>query len=495
MKTVTADLRVLSRYGLVAFLGALFALCLYPAWSLELRWFVVVIAAIVMLSMAMIFISRFSDFLLILLMLCIPLAAFSKWLFVDPGLAIDEAAPVSGAVSIGITDFLLAGLYLSWFVKIFITREQRLPRLEGIDKWVAFYVIAVVLSLWRTPDLPRGLWALEHLVKHVMVYFYVSRHLRKRHLRWFIIAIFWAIVLQSSLGIVQNQTGKFSGILIDKGKGGEYVDYQYSVPGIEDFTRASGTTHDSHAMGVYMAMLIPFTVVFLVSTPSLKGGYVLASRLLFALGTMALVVTFSRSAWISYGVSLLVVIGVFLMWRERFSVPAVFALLVLTVLIAPWGVKYITTRFASAPKDIMTARFQQFVVAWNMWRDNLIFGQGAGSYMRALEVYNTNWSKNLPAHNVFLYIGAETGLLGVIGFYGIVIAAFSRCWRLLKGKSDLTRRMALAIFAGLIAYVLDGLTNPLFREAVVYMMFWFSVSLAAALWRMDQTESVPERVA
>ena len=52
---------------LVALTGALFALALHRLWSLNLRWFVVVTAGLVLLSVAMIFAPRFSDFLSILL--------------------------------------------------------------------------------------------------------------------------------------------------------------------------------------------------------------------------------------------------------------------------------------------------------------------------------------------------------------------------------------------------------------------------------------------
>lgn len=469
------------RYLVPVLLGGLFALMLYRVWSLPGRWFVVAIAGLILISFTMTLIYRFSDFLLILLMFSIPVGGFCKWLFLNSfAKEIRSVAPLSGCVGIGITDFILVGLYLSWFIKIFVTKQERLPRLEGIDKLVLLLVAAHIISLLNAPVLSLGLFAIEFLIKHVMIYFYVSRHIKSYHIRWFIAAIFCAIVLEAGLGVVQNRTGRFAGLMLDKGSG-ERIDYQYTVPGIEHYTRATGTTYDSHSLGLYLAMLAPYAFVFLVYTPSIRWGYQLLSGLVFLLAMVVLVLTFSRSAWLSCGLSLCVTIAVFCKWRDKYIVPTLIFASIIAVILAPWAISYIYERFVSAPEKIMTARYDQYKVASKIWLDHFLLGSGAGNYMEALNTYNISGGTKLPVHNTFLWVAADTGLVGVVGFFGIIIAGLLRLWKIVRLRQGLLSRVALAALTGLVAYLLDGLTNPLFRESVVYLMFWFTISLSVSL--------------
>jgi O-antigen ligase len=155
--------------------------------------------------------------------------------------------------------------------------------------------------------------------------------------------------------------------------------------------------------------------------------------------------------------------------------------------VAPWGLRFIHERFTSAPAEIMTTRFEQWEVAWQIWLDNPFFGFGVGNYMEALAQYNFNWALELPVHNVALWIGAETGLFGLVSFFGVIAAAAARLWRITLAQDRTSALLALALLTALVAYVLDGLTDPLFREPVVFMMFWHIVALSVALTRITAT--------
>jgi O-antigen ligase len=291
---------------------------------------------------------------------------------------------------------------------------------------------------------------------------------------------------------MQYQTGKFRGLMLDKGAGSERLDYQYSVPGIEGLSRATGTSYDSHSLGLYLAMLLPYPFVFLPYSRYVSWSRRIVSGGVFLLGVATLLITFSRSGWLSAAIALCLALLVLLAWHGRHAVSSVLVLLGLSLLPLPWAASRIHERFDTAPPEIMTARFDQFSVALHMWRDHPFFGFGAGNYMKALDLYNTNGSLDLPVHNVLLWIAADTGLLGVLAFYGIIVSALRRLWILIRQHRDPDCRMALAVATGLVAYVLDGLTNPLFREATVYMMFWLLIAMSVVLPRLQRkTRNVP----
>ncbi|MBL0167318.1 MAG: O-antigen ligase family protein [Propionivibrio sp.] len=483
MKGVDNSGRAFPRYLLTGVLGAMFALCLYPVWDLEGRWFVIAIVGIALVSISMVFAGRFSNFLLIVLLFCVPLAGFAKWLFLDDySDFIKTAAPLSGALSLGLFEFLIVGLYFAWAFRIFVLREEPMPRLEKIDAPVAVLVVSSAVSLWGAAEQPLGIFSLGHLLKHAMIYFYVSRNFKRTHLPWFMASIAFAILVEAIIGILQYGQILPPGLMRDKGAGSDRLEQLYDVTGIEDISRAHGTTYDSHALGIYLSMLMHFALVFLYKS-ALPARMRLGSGLLLLLGFAGLVASYSRSAWLSFAISAGFTVLVLIAWRERYALMSTIFVVAVGLITAPWVFAKLFARLFEADSDALLGRFDQYTVAWTMWRENFLFGVGAGNYNMQLEHYNMNWAIEGPVHNVILLIGSETGLFGVIAFYGLITVVLYNLWRLIRLRHEPDCRFALAAFGGLLAFTLDGLTNPLFREATVYMQFWLTVALSVALAR------------
>jgi O-antigen ligase len=467
-------------------LGALLAFSLRPLWDLETRWLVVIVTGVFLVSLSLVLIRHFGDLLLIALMCSLPLAGFAKWMFLDDfPQVVKDGAPLSGAVGIGLTDFLVLGLYLAWFIRIFVTRVDPLPRLHGID-WLVLLLIAFsALSLMGdVPSLRLGLYAMEHLVKHAMIYFYVSRNFQRYHIRWWLGAVFGAILLETGVALIQSQTGRGRGLMFDKGRGSDLLDAQYAVPGIENVVRALGTTYDSHSLCLFLAMILlyPFVLAF---ARYLGWRRRLLCGTVLALGMAAIAVTFARAGWISFLAALVVAWAVYLLkWGETHILPGTVLALLLLLIPAPWIIRAVAMRL-DAPKGLITIRFEQYKVGLDIWLSHPLLGVGAGNYLKTTEVYPYHSEDVLesPVHNMFLFLAAEVGLLGVVSFYAIIFAALRRLWRVIRAHQDPDCRVALAAFAGLIAYVLGGLSDPLFREPVVYLTFWFTVGLSVALTR------------
>jgi O-antigen ligase len=479
--------RLLAPLLMAAVLGAVFALCLVQVWKLEGRWFVVTLIGLALLAVAMMVAGRFSEVAFIALLFSVPLAGFAKWSFLDEdrfSQDVRDAALYTGTLGVGVVDLLLIGLYGAWAFRILALRTEPLPRLERIDIWVGLFLLANVLSQWGAVQ-PLAIFAFEHQLKYTLLYFYVSRHFRREHLPWFMASIAFALLVESALGILQSVGLVPPGIILDKGGGTELLQQQYQVPGIENIKRSTGSLYDSHALGTYIGMLLPFLLMFLYQ-PRLALRWRLGCVALVLMGMAALVTTYSRSAWIGTLLSGGVAFLVLLRWREPHVGKSLAVLAVLAVPAAPWLFSKLLARLFDAPIDLLLVRFEQFPIAWSIWRENFLFGAGAGNYMVRMDEMNTDWSLPEPVHNVILFIGAELGLLGVVAYYGLVAVMFSRLWVLGSLRHDPWSRLAMAAFAGTVSYVFDGMSNPLFREPTIYMCFWIHVALAVALARIVQ---------
>ena len=477
------------KYALIIAAGVLLAVILfYMGDSLSTRHLLAISIIVVFVSLSTIFLRFYPDFLLIAFFFSIPITGIVKSLFLK-GAYPDDIIGIliySGTVGIGPMDLVIFALYATWFLRIFVARNAPLPKFEKADLWVFLLIVSYVISMMGTPDPKLALFSIIFLLRFTAVYFYISRNLEMRHIEWIFMIIFALILVESLLGLFQYSTGRVVGLAIDRGSG-ERLDQQHTVPGIEHRNRATGTLYESHTYGIFMVMLGQFAFVTMAAKFHGKVFRIIAS-ILFMLAMLSVLVSFSRSAWLSCAIVLMVAwyVHIFI-WRDRTIMTPTIIFGVILMVLSPWVISIVYERFASAGGELIMERFDQYPVAWDIWSDHFLFGYGVGNYMEALETYNVPGAAPLPVHNVFLWIGAESGLFGVIAFFGVFLAAMLRTWKIVRQQlNPRIARISLAIFCGLLAYLLDGLSDPLYREPVVYMMAWVLIGASVALNRISQ---------
>ena len=464
-------------------LAALFAEGLYQVWDLKWRWFIVTVAAVAMVAIALCFTAIFADFVLVGFFFALPLCSFDKWIWPTRYTTTERGNLVYGGMfGLGMIDFILVALYFSWFYRIFMLRSQPLPRFYLLDLIAVGFLLVHALGTIGAQDTMLAYGATEYFLKHFLFYFYLSRNLRPAHLPWLIAAICTALIGEAGFGAYQHWTGKLVGFALDKGAGSSSsLSYQYSIPGLSATKRATGTLYDSHAFGNYCAMLLPFPLILFL-TPWMK----VFLRWLFALvtvaGAIAIVLSFSRSAWVASAIALMIgMLLVIVIWHEGAAIILSGVVAFLGITTAPWTLKYIYDRFANSPMGTLTARFHQYEVALSIWQRFPFFGAGPNNYLNALKRYDYMWLKELPVHDVMIQTLAENGMFGLFSYLGLLVVATLRLLRVTLLRRDLAGRLAMAATIALISGFLDGITDPLFREPTVFATFWLLLSLAVAL--------------
>jgi hypothetical protein len=472
----------------ISLLAVLFAIALSQAWELDPRWFVVVVTGLALVSISMCFVSVFSDFLLRIFFFALPFGSFIKWFF-PARLGPQETSSVvfGGLVGIGLLDFILCGFYMSWFYRIFIARTEKLPRLQALDIWIICLIICHLVSTIGAPEPGLGFLAVEYLAKYSLLYFYLSRNVRPDHLPWLLAGFCFTICLEAALAAVQYLTGSLTGLALDKGAGGADINYTYEVPGLETRNRATGTTYDSHALGDFVGMLLPFAAILF-----LKPGKWKPLRLVFGviavLAVLTITVSFSRAAWLATAITMLVGAGaVLFVWREIEVARALLVCALLGLLTLPWTGVFFYERFERSPIETITARFDQFQVAFDIWAMHPIFGVGANNYVFFLKRYGFLWLPDvLPVHNMPMWIAAEIGVVGLFCYFGLLITAVWRLLKLFWARRDLIGQLAIAAVLAVASHVLNGMTAPISREPSVWTLFWIIMALAVALTRFHR---------
>jgi O-antigen ligase len=478
----------------IVLLGFGLSLALQEAWDLDTRWLVIVFVAVIAIAISMCFARVFSDFVLIVTLFSLPFASFIKWIWLS-GYDVEDHGNVVyvGVLGIGLMDFLLVGLYMSWFHRIFITHEQPLPRLNLLDGFIIWLIVAYLVATIDARGTAIGLAATEYLFKHFLFYFYLSRNLAERHLPWLLAAFAFTIFLEVSLGTYQFATGRLLGLALDKGaaldSGGGSLNLEVVIPGTESYHRATGTSYDPHTLGNFVALILPFALV-LCFTPRLRPALRLGCLAAAAGAVLVVLLSVSRTAWLSTATALPIgIVLIVAIWRERQVVPAVAAAAVAAAIAMPFILSFTSTRFQNYSFEALAVRFDQYKVAWRVFTLHPLFGVGPGNWIWAYPRYDFMWlvgddpSRNV-VHNVMLWIGVEVGIFGLIAYIGILVTTMVRLFALVRQRRDIPARLGLAALIAMITTELCGLTDPGYREPNSYMMFWLVVSLSVALPRL-----------
>jgi putative inorganic carbon (hco3(-)) transporter len=485
-------LRRIFPFAASAALGAAMAVAVSRLLTLEFRYLAAACVGIAMITVSMVFISRLRDLLFYLLAFNLAFTSIEKTL-----LRTDSPTFVSPGIGVGLADLTLGLLYMIWIARILIKRD-RLPRVTGLDFWVLAFVGAHALSLLASINESLTVFETIRVTKYALVYFYIAHNLRRYHIPYLVAGVLCALTIQASLGVVQQRTGRLMGI--GRTKGAELSYEQYAVAGFEAVRRAEGTTFDSHAFGLYCAMVLPIPIMLGVArgVPPyvrvlLAGG--------FAAGVIGVAISFSRAGWLSTAVAVLILAGCFVRWREwrLLRVATTVGLVLAVVLTVPFA-RQIKQRLFEAPLELVEARFETYETAYTLWTQSPYLGLGANTYMFAMESRMGMVDGEpyfIPPHNMLLLQLTELGPLGVLAFLGLTVSAIRRGFRVVVRSDDqVLRSLAAALMAAAVVLHVEGLTDPIYVTNVTYYLFWFELGFLGGVYALAtaaQRSSVPAR--
>lgn len=222
-----------------------------------------------------------------------------------------------------------------------------------------------------------------------------------------------------------------------------------------------------------------------------KAAVAAASLLVLA----AVAATLTRSVWLGAAGGLAVVGALVVPRRARLPMLGGGLLAGALVLGVFWDqvMNYKRERHLSAAAAAESAQLRPILaaIAWEMFLDRPLLGCGYAQYGRAHLEYTADRDRELPlekgrgyvAHNVFLALLTETGLVG-LGLFTALLASWAvQAWRLWH-RTDAplaARQMGLVFLATLTAYVVNGLFHDVALVAMANeCLFAVAGAMAAA---------------
>lgn len=214
------------------------------------------------------------------------------------------------------------------------------------------------------------------------------------------------------------------------------------------FLRAYGLSDHPNILGGCLAFaLLILSVRYVTPQP---GSRLPILSALFALGSLALLVTLSRSAWLVFlagsflGISLLVRHGYFLAGKRWFwlGVSSLVVLIPFLLYMAPYlGVRLgVQSSFKDVPSEEQSLGERQLLnsAANQLFSSQPLTGIGLGAFSVALEEKFPDFPVDYqPAHMVLLDAAAETGIFGALFYALLLIAPWLVLW-LRRGQIQFT---------------------------------------------------------
>jgi len=324
---------------------------------------------------------------------------------------------------------------------------------------------ALALSVLQAGDLRAAATELLKWIEFGLLLAIVAITVREQQSRWLVAALLLAGLAEGLLGIHQflRQVGPPGFMLF-----GRYM-------------RAYGTFAQPNPYGGYLSMLLPLACAIVVTRWGVRDPGQLrslwADRLLWLLGLASfatmfagLIMSWSRGALLGALAGLALV----LLALARRAWPLFLALGLAAVVLAPlWSplvpgdyfarlddtTAYLGQDLALVEIDdanfAVIERLAHWEAAWRMFSRSPWIGVGIGQYPVVYpSVSLARWQDPLGhAHNYYLHMLAEAGIVGLLAYLSLLITAISLAWRQARRTEGWPRVLALAAL-GMLGHVI-----------------------------------------
>lgn len=210
----------------------------------------------------------------------------------------------------------------------------------------------------------------------------------------------------------------------------------------------------------------------------------------FCAATVCIVMTYCRASWIGLVAAAFVYV---LLWNWKL-LPLCFAAALAAIPLLPDSVFNRILTIGNLNDTSTSSRFPQYAAALRLLAREPITGAGLGTdaVKRVVQIQSL-YQAHAPfvhAHNTFLQVWLECGILGLLAFAGAIISAVkSAVWGVRRCGDAAARHMAIGGASALIGASVCGLADYLWTYPRIMFMFWFVFGLTLAAVKVCNSEA------
>jgi O-antigen ligase len=409
--------------------------------------------------------------------------------------------PITSAMRVGpasVTDLLLATTAVLWFLDG--ARRRTLPlHWSPILALASIYTGILVVSAWGAPNFTEAVREVIKWIELLVLLLVASALLGRKHAPWVAAALVAGATVQAILGLYQFVFAVGPDYFVLLGR----------------FMRAYGSFGQPNPFGGYLGLVLPVALSLALwtwqeiwRTPKARwqafawAGFYSAATALIAGGLLA---SWSRGAWLGAAAGVLVVLV--LRSRTAALLSGMAALILLAALLlgafspnvvpapiaarladvpAYFGISDVLSQPVTDENFSVVERLAHWVAAQRMWAQAPWLGVGPGNYATVYpQVRLPQWEEPLGhAHNIYLNVAAETGLVGLAAYTALMVMAFvwiGRQLRNARGAAEPYGRWRAALLVGILGVLVHlsvhNVVDNLFVQGMVLQVgFWLALA-------------------
>lgn len=373
---------------------------------------------------------------------------------------------ISSFISIAVSNIFLGILTLCFFIKTYQKKAKIDLDCKRYFIAISLFAIAMLLSALFSGDIVYGLkrWA------DMWIWRFMP----------FVVVIF---LLDNYIDAKKVMLTGFAGITVTS----VYAVYQ----GLSGMSRANGFYGHPMTLGGWLCIFLPLLLIEFFEKKLLKQYHWLAG-LAFCICSAGLVFNATRGAWLAVTIVCTVLLLYYMFKSKRnLAVSIIFIALISTVLVNnPKFMHRLDTIDDFDKYQSNTERILMWQSAWNMFKDHPILGVGLGQYKENYQQKYISPEAKEPqlshAHNNFLQMLAENGIVGFVGFaimFGYIVFKNLIDWFRTRNA------YALMIVSATVCLLLQGFTEYNVGNSAVIKMYWLVLGLLVVLSEFYRKET------
>ena len=338
---------------------------------------------------------------------------------------------------------------LFFLARLFVSGGFYLQLLKN-EKIVVFFFITLAFSLVNSGIfLPISLHALIFKWGRYIILYWVTAHtlISTPRIKYAIASI--------SIGATLVILDCYSQLLF----GFEFLRHRSMVLHANNILAITGPFAHNNGLAAYLICVLVIILYWIFSKSTMGIKYTAGT--FFFLGIVILSRAYSRGAWISFIIAILLL--AILLKKFKFLGLSLLAIIIL-------GVRFSVLKFLIL-KD--SGRFELWDISFRMIKDHPLLGNGIGTFMALFR--NFSLSRDISyAHNCFLQIWAEAGLIAVIIFIVFIVKIVKEGLLFYKKSNDL---ICVILVCTIIAYLGGSFFDTHLFSLQLAVLFWVLLGL------------------
>jgi len=375
-----------------------------------------------------------------------------------------------------------------------ILLRDRFGSIKHITPIMLLYGALIAFSLFIARDQQLTADGLEAYVKDaVMVFIIVLLLQRVSQLRMVLWCMIVAGTFLGTISVFQQLSGTFE----NNYWGFAQTGVEHIIGNITNYRIAGPITTNFYAM--IMLAIVPLALDRLSAEKNIWLKMFAGSAAMICVLTVLF--TFSRGGFIALSIAV-----AYWLYQRRINLKSLIVVMVLLAMALPFVPLNYTERISTMVEVLpfmgdeqpvaevsLRGRLSEQIAAWRMFIDHPLFGVGYDNY----DVYYLDYSEEIgldqrreerQAHNLYLEVAAETGIIGILLFAALLTIVFRGLQNAKRVLEDTQQHEFAALVIALQASIIGYLASSMFLHAAFPRYFWLYVGIALALPNITRNE-------